>query len=416
VDVLVLASRPIASRHIGYDLRVANLCAQTPGALHLVVAPLEPTDEAELRLSTDGLFDSVNMLEPIYGGRKRMRRHLRLSNDRVLELSFPRQYAMARDRLRAIAQSHHVSRVVVFGSNLAELAATLHHPHVIIDVCDSVALTLRREIQFGTDRLSWRRLWKARLELRRWRATEARLPHRFGHVTTISAPDTREVETLAGPGSNVLTVPNGVEAAFLGPLPEPSRRRGVAFWGNLAFGPNDEALRFFLNDVYGPMLRPAGVECCIVGPNAPRWLTAFAAADRGVVLSGYVPDLRDAVTRYPVMVNPMLTGSGLKNKVLEAFALGLTVVSTPLGVEAVPEVRDGTHVLEAEDGRSFGNAVLDLLENEPRRLALRSAANSLVSQHYRWEVIGASWRALFEDDRRAFDPVDDGMLNTSSTK
>jgi glycosyltransferase involved in cell wall biosynthesis len=373
-----------------------------------VIAPLGPLDEAERTLSIDGLFESVDVLEPIYSRRKRRRRHLRLSNDRFLELSFPRQYAGARDRLQAIARSHRVSTVVAFGSNLAELAASLHHPHVIIDVCDSVALTVRREMQFAARRVGARGLWSARLELRRWRATEARLPRRFRRVTTISPPDTRELETLAGAGSNVLTVPNGVDAAFLTPLAQPSRRRGVVFWGNLAFGPNDEALRFFLNDVYRPILRPAGVEVCIVGPNAPRWLIDFAVADRGVVLLGFVPDLRASVTRYPVMVNPMLTGSGLKNKVLEAFALGLAVVSTSLGVEALPSVRDGIHVLKAEDGASIGDAVLDLLENEPRRLALRAAANSLVSRHYRWEVIGARWRALFENDLRAFDsPVDD---------
>jgi glycosyltransferase involved in cell wall biosynthesis len=409
VDILILVSRPIVSRQSGYDLRVANLCAYIPGALHLVVAPLGSPDKGEQTLSVDGLFDSVTVLEPIYGSDKRLRRHLRLSNDRVLELSYPRRFAVARDRLRAMVRSLQVSKVVVFGSNLAELAATLHHPHVIVDVCDSLALTALREIQFGAGQPSATRLCKARLELRRWRATEAGLPRRFRQVTTISAPDTRELETLAGTGSNVLTIPNGVDPGFLGPLPEPSRRRGVAFWGNLAFGPNDEALRFFLNDVYRPALRQAGVECCIVGPNAPRWLADFAAGDEGVVLAGYLPDLRATVRRYPVMVNPMLTGSGLKNKVLEAFALGLAVVTTPLGVEALTGVRDGVHVLEAEDGASFGDAVLHILENEQQRLRLRAAANSLVNQQYRWEVIGASWQALFENDRRAFDrPVDDG--------
>ena len=72
---------------------------------------------------------------------------------------------------------------------------------------------------------------------------EGRLPRRFGQVTTISAPDTRELETLAGPGSNVLTVPNG-GCCLPDPLPEPSRRRGSRS-GEIAFGPNDEALRFF---------------------------------------------------------------------------------------------------------------------------------------------------------------------------
>jgi glycosyltransferase involved in cell wall biosynthesis len=95
--------------------------------------------------------------------------------------------------------------------------------------------------------------------------------------------------------------------------------------------------------------------------------------------------------------------------VLEAFALGLAVVTTPLGVEALTGVRDGVHVLEAEDGTSFGHAVLDILENERQRLGLRAAANALVREQYRWEAIGASWQALFENDRRAFDrPVDDG--------
>jgi hypothetical protein len=152
-------------------------------------------DGAQQTLSSDGLFDSVDVLEPLGGSHKQPLRHLRLTNDHFLKLSFPRQFAAARVRPRAIVRNHQVSRVVVFGGDLAELAATLHHPHVIVDVCDSVALTARGEIEFGVDRPSGRHLWKARLDLRRWRATEGRLPRRFRQVTTISAPDTRELET-----------------------------------------------------------------------------------------------------------------------------------------------------------------------------------------------------------------------------
>ena len=67
MNVLVLTSRPIVSRHIGYDLRVANLCAHTPGALHLVIAPLGQPDGVEQTLSIDGLFDSVDVLDPLLG-------------------------------------------------------------------------------------------------------------------------------------------------------------------------------------------------------------------------------------------------------------------------------------------------------------------------------------------------------------
>ena len=292
-----------------------------------------------------------------------------------------------------------ITHVVVFGGNLAELADTLHHPRVIVDICDSVSLTARREIEGSAERPTMSRRWKARLDLHRSMATEASLPHRFSHVTSVGPPDTYEIQRLAGPVSNVLTVPNGVDDAFLGPLPEPARHRAVAFWGNLAFGPNLEALRFFVHEVYRPVLRPAGVEFCIFGPNAPRWLNQQAEEDAGILLPGFVRDLRAGVKHYPVMVNPMRTGSGLKNKVLEAFGLGLAVVSTPLGMEALPPAQDGVHFIAAEDGASFGSAILGLLEDEPRRLAIRRAAHGLLHEHYRWEIVGSTWRTLFREDR-----------------
>jgi hypothetical protein len=323
MNVLILTARPIRSRRNGYDLRVAQLCAHTPGPLHLVVVPLEPPEAGEQTLPTEGLFDSVETLKPFEGHGKHPLRHLRLSNDHFLALAYPQQFAEARDRLQTIMRERRICQVVVFGGALGELAATLRPSDVIIDVCDSISLTARREIEFSASAGTGRRLLlPARLDLHRVRVTEGRLPRRFRQVTTISPADTRELETLAGPSAKVATIPNGVDPAFLTPLGVPASLRGVTFWGNLAFGPNVEALRFFLRDVYHPVLRPAGIQFAIFGPNPPRWLIDVADSDPGVRVEGQVPDLRAGVTRYPLMVNPMRTGSGLKNKVLEAFGLG----------------------------------------------------------------------------------------------
>ena len=396
MNVLILASRPLVSRSSGYDLRVANLCAQTPGPLHLVIAPLAPLDHADETLSTAGLFESVEILAPLLHARQSPRRHLRVSDDHFLRRASPDGFAAARDRLREVVEERRVTQVVAFGGNLAELAGTVPG-HVILDVCDSVSLTLRREIEAAAAGPTGRAGWKARLDLRRYRATEAGFPRRFERVSAVGLPDAREIERLAGPGSEVVTVPNGVDDAFLGPLPEPASRRGVAFWGNLGFAPNQEALQFFMHEVYRPILRPAGVECCLVGPNAPAWLQELAADDPGVVLPGFVSDLGASVTRYPVMVNPMRTGSGLKNKVLEAFGLGLVVVSTPLGMDGLPGTLEGTHYVGAEDAVGFGTAIVDLLADQQRRLTVRADANQLLHQRYRWEVVGSTWRELFSD-------------------
>lgn len=396
---LVLTSRRIQSRHSGYDLRVANLCAHLPGEMHVVVAPLVPAVDPRPSIATDAIFDSVEELPQLLAGHQSVRRHLRLSDDHFLERARPVAFAAARDRLRAVVRERDITHVVVFGGNLAELASTLDHPHVLLDVCDSTALTARRELEGSAHPPNGLRRWRSRLALHRARATETRFPDRFRHVTTISAPDSREIVELHGCATNVHTIPNGVAESFLAALPTPGLRRGVAFWGNLEFGPNAEALWFFVHQVYLPVLRAADVELCVVGAGAPGWLTELAASEPRIALTGFVEDLRAAVTPYPVMINPMRTGSGLKNKVLEAFGLGLAVVSTPLGIEALPAVRDGVHFVGATDAAGFGSAVLELLADEPRRRAIRGQANALLHEHYRWEVVGRAWRSLLSPER-----------------
>lgn len=94
----------------------------------------------------------------------------------------------------------------------------------------------------------------------------------------------------------------------------------------------------------------------------------------------------------------MQTGSGLKNKVPEALGLGVAVVSTARGVEALPAARDGEHLVIAGDAAGFADAVLELLDDPASLLRLRANANALLHERYRWSVAGRPWRALFDDD------------------
>jgi glycosyltransferase involved in cell wall biosynthesis len=95
------------------------------------------------------------------------------------------------------------------------------------------------------------------------------------------------------------------------------------------------------------------------------------------------------------MINPMRTGSGLKNKVLEAFGMGIVVVSTRLGVEAIPEVRDGESLMTAEGPGAFADAIRTVLKDPELADELRAGAHALVERHYRWEAVGRRWADLF---------------------
>lgn len=389
--VLALVSRRIDSARNGYDLRVANLCAQLPVERHLVVLPIADADHDDPpSLDAGSIFSSVEELPSPLTGLLRPGRHLRRSNDDFLRLSQPAVFVEAARRIAAAVERHGVTHAIVFGSDLAEFGPVLRGCVRVVDVCDSISLRLRREIAVAPPGARVRRA-KDRLSLVRSRASEAQLPDRFERVVAISDADRQEILDLHGPAANVYTVPNGVAEQFLRPLGAPGRQRGVAFWGNLSFPPNEEALRYYVHGVHRPFLRARGVELCVVGGSAPAWLTELAARDDTITVTGFVPDLREVVARYPIMINPMRSGGGLKNKVLEAFGLGLVVVSTPLGVEAIPQASTGRHFVAGIEPGELARAVVDLLDDDVRRSAIRKRAFSLVNEHYRWEAIAERW-------------------------
>ena len=405
MTTLVLASTRVDTLHNGYDLRVAQLCALIPDELHLLVVPVHPPGPAHCpgplpvrtpTIARSTVFASVTECPPMLGGPPSPRRHLRLDNHHYLRMSRPREFAAARRMLSGVMADRGVRRIVVFGCDLVELVADLRSCPKVLDVCDSATLTKSRAFNHAGGFRGGK--WVDALDLYRARRTEARLPGLFDQVTTVSEVDTAEIVRLSGIGANVHTVPNGVNEAYLAPMPPPANRRGVVFWGNLAFEPNTDALSYFLDEVWFPTLRAAGVEVEVVGGNAPSWLVDVAEREPLIRLAGFAPDLRAAVSRYPVMINPMQTGSGLKNKVLEAFGLGTVVVSTARGIEALPGVRDGEHLVIAGDDAGFADAVLGLLDDPARRLRLRANANAMLHERYRWSVVGRPWRALFGAD------------------
>lgn len=394
MTTLIVTATRVDTMSNGTDLRIAQLCALIPDERHLFVAPLHSPPERPSTIDRSTLFTSVTECGPMLTGPLSPRRHFRLDDLHYLRHSRAREFAAVRQRLEALIVEYAISQIVVFGEELVELVADIDVEHAVLDVCDSMAL--RRSRAFGYAGGFRSRRWQDAIDLIRARRTEARLPQLFDRVVTASDADTTHIIALSGTASNVQTVPNGVDESYLAAMPPPADRRAVVFWGNLDFAPNADALAYFFDDVWFPTLRDAAVAVEVVGRNAPPWLVELAEREPLVRLAGFVPDLRSTVSRYPVMINPMQTGSGVKNKVLEAFGLGVVVVSTPLGVEALSAVRNGEHLVIAEESREFAAAVLELLDDADCRLRLRTNANALLHEHYRWDVVGRPWRTMVD--------------------
>ena len=154
----------------------------------------------------------------------------------------------------------------------------------------------------------------------------------------------------------------------------------------------------------------------VVGAQAPPGFE-HRMAQPGIEFVGRVDDVRGVLGRYAVFVCPILSGSGVRVKLLEAFAAGMAVVSTTIGAEGLAE--PGSDYLElADDAKSFADRVCGLLADPVRSRAMAQRARREVEekwdmavvarkleQHYR-DVLGAKAKHRSNPDLEPFPGLD----------
>jgi glycosyltransferase involved in cell wall biosynthesis len=114
----------------------------------------------------------------------------------------------------------------------------------------------------------------------------------------------------------------------------------------------------------------------------------------GISVVGPVPLMDPYFANAHVVVVPILTGAGIRVKIVEAMANGRAIVSTSLGWEGLPDVRPGEHLLVADEPRQFAAEVVRLLRDQPLRVQLTARARELAVREYDWRALGDRQEAL----------------------
>jgi glycosyltransferase involved in cell wall biosynthesis len=109
-----------------------------------------------------------------------------------------------------------------------------------------------------------------------------------------------------------------------------------------------------------------------------------------------VPDLRPYLWAAPVYACPMDSGTGIKNKLLEAMAAGAPAVATPLACQGLA-VRDGEHLRIAEDDDGVAAALARLLTDPAEGARLAAAARAYVSARHDWDAVVRAYQAVYAE-------------------
>jgi glycosyltransferase involved in cell wall biosynthesis len=282
---------------------------------------------------------------------------------------------------RTLVDQHAVEAVHADQLTMAQFAVDLPLPLRVLDQHNAVWTIVRRAAR----RQGWRpQRVLAEIEWRKLRSYEGQICRSFDTVTVVSEADRVALEQSAQASLPVATIPITIDPQDL-PFEERSpAARHILSVATMFYPPNVEGVHWFSREVF-PLVRRMLPETLlrIVGSRPPQRIAQLAHPTSGIVVTGYVADLKPVLRQSGVLIVPVHSGSGMRVKILEAFARGIPVVSTRVGVEGI-DASSGEHLLVADEPRDFARAVVELLRDRATASRLAHAARQFVEANYDW--------------------------------
>jgi glycosyltransferase involved in cell wall biosynthesis len=227
---------------------------------------------------------------------------------------------------------------------------------------------------------------------------------RFGRVVVVSDEDAaalREVD----PGLEPTVIPNGVATERFRPDPAVAREADlVMFSGVMDWAPNVVAAGFLAREVM-PRVRAAHprARLAIVGRSPSRAVLGLGGLP-GVEVVGPVEHMRPWLSRARVYACPMIAGTGIKNKLLEALANGVPVVAAPLAIRGL-EVQPGRDLLVGRDADELAAHVVRLLVDDGLARELGAAGRRYVERNHDWDAVARAYEQVYREVASSFAPA-----------
>lgn len=239
--------------------------------------------------------------------------------------------------------------------------------------------------------------WIYQLERKRLIRYETAIYPFFNRHAIISDQDRRRV--LKHIKGEISIIPNGVDTEFFSPL-QTEKKYDICFIGNMGYRPNIIAAEYLVKKVLPHLLRTRPELRLVLAGTRPDHRVK-KLANKNVIVTGWLEDIRSAYRESGIFVAPIFTGIGQQNKILEAMSMSIPCVCTssvnnPIGTEAGKQVR------VADSAAAFVEEINFLLEHPDKARTIGEEGRIFVKEKYGWESQVDKLLTLFEgnDERK----------------
>ncbi len=395
--ILLISRCPPYPLHLGDRLIVYHLAEELEGRKHQIdlLAFANRAEDWQEQDNYDYRFEHVQLIaEP----RRSQLSYLKRATFPSARFPKHAEESWSPEMWRAIESrldSTHYDAIHLFGGvQVYEFYHALRSLPAVITPYESYSLYLRRLV--GATRRVAPTTIANMIQFQLARNFESWMFTPYRRIVVVSQQDKNELLD-SNPALSIDVIPNGIDLYTFRKARVSRKVRALLFVGNYEYPPNVDAALRLAHEIFPKVqAQIPDVKLWLVGNAPPPELQALAS--ESIKVTGRVPDVRPYLARAAAFVCPLQLGAGIKNKVLEALAIGCPVIATPLSVDGI-DAQNGHDVLIADIGE-MAETVINLLKNPDLQRQLVENGRKLIEERYSWERVATLYENLYQDISR----------------
>lgn len=285
-----------------------------------------------------------------------------------------------KEKINKLLSKEKFDVIYVYSSSMVQYIPDDFKGRIIMDFIDADSDKWEQYARFS--RLPWNKIYKRESTLIR-EVEKDMLKH--SDVSLVVSEKDKEILQSIVPSARVEVTRNGVDIDSFSPRKTSPEKFSVVFTGIMDYFPNVDGVEFFIKHIWLHLKNDIPqAKFYIVGGNPLPKIKRLESKE-DIYVTGYVPDIREYLQKASVCVVPLRIARGIQNKILEALAMGVPVITTGIAAEGL-NLTEEHGLLVADDITAFLEKTEEVLNNDELRQDLSSKAINGIRNHYTWDA------------------------------
>jgi glycosyltransferase involved in cell wall biosynthesis len=288
----------------------------------------------------------------------------------------------------SIINDHSIDVLILLGSNLITTGLIPTHSRKIKKFAvaiDSVPLTYSRYL--ANEKSIIKKIF-LKMQIKKWEGVYHNYLPLYDKIIFVSQNDIDNVKSISldiNP-NKILCLPNGVDTDFFDPNLNFSEINNdlpfLLFTGSMYSEQSQMAIEYFIEIFKKLKCSYKNLLFYIVGRDPNPTIKKICSNEKDIYLTGYVNDIRPYLKNATVYIAPLINGTGIKNRILEAMAMKCAIVTTNYGASGLEGADNVLKITNKK--KDFYSSVATLIENEKMRKELGEKSREYVLNNYSW--------------------------------